>query len=156
MNRLRLFRFFAALLIIGQFFLLSTPVRAEEMTCAEHTLVSIDIKPGGYPNSINLSSRGLLPVAVLTTDIFDADLFTPEMAHLSDAASIEEGCMGTPFVRWTRQDVNGDGRLDLVFFFAIQSLDFTTSTTAAALMAHGAYGSETVHIMGTDTVKIIG
>ena len=156
MNRLTQLRIFATLLLAAQLFLLSTPARAEEMTCPEHTPVSLDIKPGGYPNTINLSSRGLLPVAVLTTDSFDASLFTPEMAHLSDAASTEEGCMGATYVRWTREDVNGDGRLDLVFFFAIQSLDFTTSTTAATLMAHGSYGSETLHIMGTDTVKIIG
>src|SRR5512141_2370512 len=126
MNRLKLFRFFAALLITGQFFLSVSPVRAEETTCPEHTPVSIDIKPGGYPNTINLSSRGLLAVAVLTTDTFDASLFMPEMAHLTDAA-MNEGCMGATYVRWAREDVNGDGRLDLVFFFAIQSLDFTTS-----------------------------
>jgi hypothetical protein len=155
MKVLQLFRLMFILLLAGQFALPASPVRADGMTCPEHTLVSVDIKPGSYPNSINLSSRGLLPVAVLTTDSFDASLFTPEMAHLSDAASMEEGCMGATYVRWTRQDVNADGRLDIVFFFAIQSLDFTTSTTAATLMAHGSYGSDTIHIMGTDTVKII-
>jgi hypothetical protein len=156
MNRLRILRLFAILLIAGQFLLTSTPARAEEMTCPEHTLVSIDIKPGGYPNSINLSSRGLVAVAVLTTDSFDANLFTPEMAHLSDAASMDEGCMNGTYVRWSREDANGDGRLDLVFFFNIQSLDFTASTTAATLMAQGSYGTDTLHIMGTDTVKVKG
>jgi hypothetical protein len=155
MNRLKLFRFFAALLITGQLFLSITPVQAEEMTCPEHTPVTIDIKPGGYPNTINLSSRGLLPVAVLTTETFDASRFTPEMAHLSDA-SVNDTCMGATYVRWTREDVNGDGQLDIVFFFNIQSLNFTTGTTAATLMAHGTYGTDTLHIMGTDTVKIKG
>ena len=150
----RLLQFSIVLLLIGQSFLMWSPVYADSMICPAHTPVTIDIKPGGYPNNINLSSRGLLAVAVLTTDTFDASLFTPEMAHLSDAAAMEEACMGSAYVRWAREDVDGDGRLDLVFFFAIQSLDFTTSTTTATLMAHGSYGSETLHIMGTDTVKI--
>jgi hypothetical protein len=34
--------------------------------------VSIDIKPGSAPNSINPRSRGVIPVAILTTDTFDA------------------------------------------------------------------------------------
>lgn len=156
MKRLRLLQLSMALSLLVQSFLIGLPVHADGMTCPEHTPVLIDIKPGGYPNTINLTSRGLLAVAVLTTDNFDTRLFTPEMAHLSDASATNEGCTGATYVRWKRDDVNGDGRLDLVFFFAIQSLDFTTGTTAATLMAHGLSGSETLHIMGTDTVKIIG
>ena len=34
--------------------------------------VAIDIKPGSFPNSINPKSRGVIPVAILTTDSFDA------------------------------------------------------------------------------------
>lgn len=34
--------------------------------------VTVDIKPGSTPNSINLKSRGVVPVAVLTTGDFDA------------------------------------------------------------------------------------
>jgi hypothetical protein len=154
MNRLRILRVFAVLLVGVQFLLTWMPARAEEMTCPEHTLISIDIKPGGYPNTVKLSSRGILAVAVLTTDNFDASLFTPEMAHLFDAASMNEDCMNATDVRWAREDVSDDGRPDLVFFFNIQSLDFTTSTTAATLMAHGSYGADTLHIMGTDTVRI--
>jgi hypothetical protein len=30
------------------------------------------VKPENYPNSINLKSRGKVPVAILTTDDFDA------------------------------------------------------------------------------------
>ena len=34
--------------------------------------VTIDIKPGKTPNSINPTSGQMIPVAVLTTDTFDA------------------------------------------------------------------------------------
>ena len=48
--------------------------------------VDIDIKPATYPNTINLRSRGVTPVAVLTTHWFDAmdvdPAFLPQMAGL--------------------------------------------------------------------------
>ncbi len=133
----------------------ATAVHAEEMTCPDHTAVTVDIKPGDDPNKINLSANGLLPVAVLTTQDFDAGQFTPEMAHLSDASiAMTMGCVGADAVRWNYADVNGDGRLDLVFFFRIQELNLTSSSTAATLMAHGSYGSTSIHIIGTDSVQV--
>lgn len=132
------------------------PARAEEMTCPEHTPVVVDIKPGSYPNSINLSSKGRLPVAVLSTAGFDASLFTPEMAHLSDAGTpMSEGCMGATAVRWVREDVNRDGQQDLVFFFRTQELGLTASSSAAMLMAHGTYDGAVLHIMGSDAVRVV-
>jgi len=133
-----------------------SPALADEMTCPEHTPVTIDIKPGSYPNRITLSSLGLVPVAVLTTADFDANQFSPEMAHLTDAANaMTSGCTGATAVRWTRGDVNGDGLRDLVFFFNTQDLDLTPNSTAATLMAHGVYSTlGTIHIMGTDSVKV--
>ena len=132
-----------------------SPAQAQEMACPTHTPVSIDIKPGSYPNRINLSSQGVVPVAVLTTPDFDASQFTPEMAHLTDANNaMTQGCMGALAVRWVLDDVNRDGRSDLVFFFNTQDLDLSMTSTAASLMAHGAYGSTILHIMGTDSVKI--
>jgi hypothetical protein len=121
--------------------------------CADHTEVSIDIRPASEANKVNLSSRGLLPVAILSTDEFDASLLMLEAAHLSDAATAE-GCAGAAAVRWGLEDVNSDGRLDLVVFFRIQELNFTSSTTEAMLMAHGTYDGVEIHIMGTDTVVV--
>ena len=133
----------------------ATAVHAEEMTCPDHTAVTVDVKPGDHRNKINLSARGLLPVAVLTTDAFDASQFTPEMAHLSDAnIAMDMGCVGADAVRWKYEDVNHDGRLDLLFFFRIRDLNLTPSSTAATLMAHGTYGSTDIHIMGTDSVRV--
>ncbi len=126
------------------------------MTCPPHQLVTIDIKPGSYPNSINLKSNGVIPVAVLTTSTFSASQFIPEMAHFSDASSADAMvCGGATAVRYTRQDVNGDGRPDLVFFFNTQDTNLTPSSTSAMFMAHGSYNGTTLHIMGTDSVNIV-
>ena len=145
-----------ALLMVVISSLVWVPAHAEEMSCPEHAPVVIDIRPGEDPNSVNLSSKGLLPVAVVTTSDFDASLFEPEMAHLSDAnAPMSEGCSGATPVRWTLDDVNRDGNVDLVFFFRVQELDLSLNSTAAILMAHGSYGGVMLHILGADTVKIV-
>lgn len=42
-------------------------------------IVGIDIKPGSYPNSVNLSSNGATPVAILgsdTVDVYDINVDT--------------------------------------------------------------------------------
>ncbi len=142
-----------AILVLPALFLVRpSAVRAEEMTCNPQP-VTIDVKPGDAVNKINLSARGLLPVAVLSTQDFDASLFTPEMAHLSDATAPMD-CSGAAAVRWAYTDVNGDGLVDIVFFFRVQDLALTTSTTEVMLMAHGTYGGEMLHIMGTDAVIV--
>jgi hypothetical protein len=131
----------------------TTAVHAQDTTCPEHMPVTIDIKPADTLNNINLSAKGWLPVALLTTDDFNASEFTPEMAHLSDASMAMMGCVHAPF-RWNLDDVNSDGRLDIVFFFRIQDLHLTSSSTAARLMAHGSYSSDVIHIQGTDSVQV--
>ena len=132
-------------------------VHAHESTCPPHTPVLIDVRPGEEPNAINLSARGLLPVALLTTPDFDASLFMPqkEHVHLSDAdVPMDMGCVGANPVRWKLDDANGDGQTDLVFFFRIQDLNLSMDSTAARLMAHGAYDAGVIHIQGTDSVVV--
>ena len=133
-----------------------TAAHADEMTCPPPMPVTIDIKPGNAQNRIKLSSRGVLAVAVLTTQDFDASQFTPEMAHLNDASiAMTAGCIGAAAQRWSLDDENGDGRLDLVFFFKIQDLNLTVNSTAATLMAHGSYNGTPTHIEGTDSVQVV-
>ena len=149
-------RLLTVFLFIGSLCVLSpSPASAQEMTCPEHTPVGIDIKPADHPNKINLTAKGLLPVAVLTTPTFDASQFAPEMAHLSDSRmAMGAGCVGADAVRWNLDDVNRDGRLDLVFFFKIQDLNLTSTSTEATFMAHGSDGSSGIHILGTDSVQV--
>ncbi len=133
-----------------------TPVRADTMTCSPIP-VTIEIRPGdGTPATVDLSSQGLIPVAVLTDATFDATQFSPQMVHIADAnTATTMPCSGASAVRWALQDVNGDGKPDLVFFFKTQDLNLTLSSTAATLMAHGLYGGATLHIMGTESVVVV-
>ena len=141
-----------------QVLFLGTPsiAHAEGMTCPPPAPVTIDIKPGNAQNKVKLSSQGVLAVAVLTTSSFDASQFAPEMAHLNDAnTAMDAGCTGASAQRWSLDDENGDGRLDLVFFFKIQDLNLTLNSTAATLMAHGSYAGTVTHIQGTDSVQVV-
>jgi len=49
------------------------------------TPVDIDIKPGSYPNAINLGSHGLIPVAILSSEDFDAKTVDPDTVELAGA-----------------------------------------------------------------------
>ena len=155
MKKLMLKIFTTSLVLQVLFFGSQQLVRAQEMTCPPHAPVAIDIKPGDGPNTIKLSARGLLPVALLSTPDFDASQFIPEAVHFSDASvSMDMGCVGASPVRSILDDVNDDGLMDVVYFFRIQDLNLTMDSTAARLMAHGDYGSDVVHILGTDSVVV--
>lgn len=104
--------------------------------------VEIDIKPGSDPNSINLGSKGVVPVAVLTTDDFDANDVNPDTVTFAGAEP----------VRWTMEDVDGNGELDILFHFKTQELDLDENSTGATLTGETWDG---ILILGTDTVNIV-
>lgn len=104
--------------------------------------VEIDIKPCSYPNSINLKSKGVVPVAVLTTEDFDASTIDPETVEFAGAQPL----------RWTVEDVDYDGDLDLLFHFKTQELDLNEDSTEATLTGRTYEDDE---ITGTDDVRIV-
>lgn len=111
--------------------------------------VSIDIKPGSYPNSINLGSNGVVPVAIFGAADFDATQIDPTTVRLADAAVKVRG-NGTSMAHF--EDVNGDGRLDLVVQVSTQGLQLTASDTQAVLTAETADGRR---VRGSDTVRVV-
>jgi len=104
--------------------------------------VEIDIKPGSDPNSINLNSKGVVPVAVLTTGDFDASNVDPDTVSFAGASP----------VRWTMEDVDDDNDSDMLFHFKTQELDLTKESTVATLTGETQDG---ISIEGTDTVNIV-
>lgn len=86
--------------------------------------VLFDIKPNASNNPINLGSNGLLPVAVLTTDDFDAENeLDPStvFAVLLDEHHMVVGD-GVQVDRWSYQDVDGDGDTDVMLKFRTPEL----------------------------------
>ena len=111
---------------------------------SEGVRVSIDIKPGSCPNSINLKSKGVVPVAVLTTDYFDAANVDPETVRLEGVAA----------VKWAMDDFDGDGDLDLVLHFSTQELagELDANSTHATLTGETYSGGS---FWGESTVNIV-
>ena len=111
--------------------------------------VEIDIKPGSYPNSINPKSKGNVPVAILTTDDFDASDVDPTTIVFLDAAPIQ----------WAMDDVDFDGDLDMIFHFKTQELDFDLLVDEGGEYPYAYLTGETndgQSIEGKDTVRLVG
>ncbi len=109
--------------------------------------VSVDIKPGLFPNTLNPASKGKVPVAVLSTSIFDATTV--------DGSSVRFGPTGTEAapVHVSLSDVNGDGRIDMILQFAIGDTGIPCGATRATLMGRTGAG---VVIRGTDAIVTVG
>lgn len=135
---------------IDLLFLSDVPIYLE----SPDTGIAIDIKPGNDQNNINLKSKGVVPVAILTTDNFDAGSIDP--ATVTFAGAEPE--------RWKLEDVDGDGYDDLLLHFRTQELDLDQDSTEATLKAQltgpitiqsTAQVSGGTIVSGTDEVRIV-
>ena len=102
----------------------------------------LDIKPGSDPNSINLKSKGVVPVAILTTEDFDASTVDPETVEFAGASP----------VRWAIEDVDGDGDMDMILHFKTQDISIQAGDTEASLTAQAEDGWS---IIGSDSVRTV-
>jgi hypothetical protein len=109
--------------------------------------VTIDIKPGEFPNSINPKDKGVIPVAILTTHSFDATTV--------DSTTVLFGATGTEGapVQAALADVDGDGDIDLILHFKTQATGITCGDTSASLAGETFSGQA---IKGADSIKTVG
>lgn len=121
--------------------------------------VTIDITPTESPNPVSLSNRGRLPVAILSTASFDAQDVDPATVMLGDGTGtdtpVAQRNNGTYFAQ--SEDVNGDGRMDLVVMFELPALraggEITSTTTQ--LVLRGFLDDACTNFSGTDAVTIV-
>lgn len=111
--------------------------------------VDIDIKPGSEPNSINLGTGGVTPVAILSGQNFDAASVDPATVTLASAPVSLKG-QGLP--QASLEDVNGDGLLDLVVQVSSEALELFENDTTAMVTGRTFSG---MLISGTDSVRIV-
>lgn len=107
--------------------------------------VSIDVKPGADLPPINLVSDGVTPVAILSGDAFDATTVDP--------SSVKFGPNGATSTQNGIEDVNGDGRPDLVLHFRTQQTGVKEGDTRACLTGKTKSG---INIQGCDSIRIVG
>jgi hypothetical protein len=109
--------------------------------------LTIDIKPGSFPNSINPKSKRKIPVAILTTDSFDAATVDPTMVLF--------GATGTEAapVQSALEDVDGDGDTDMILHFNTQGTGIACGDTSASLTGE-TFGGQM--IKGSDLINTVG
>jgi len=112
-------------------------------------IVTIDIKPGSFPNSINLGSGGTVPVAIFSTPAFDARTVDPATVTLASAPA---KLKGKAAVMASFEDVNADGLLDLVVHVSTEALQLTAGDSEAVLEGKTFGGTA---IRGTDSIRVV-
>lgn len=113
-------------------------------------IVTIDIKPGSFPNNINLSAAGVIPVAIFSAPAFDAPAeIDPESLTLAGARVKVAGKSDKSLCH--SEDVNHDGRLDLVCQFE-NDLNAQVGDTIAVLDGDTFSGTP---IRGQDSISIV-
>ncbi len=131
--------------------------------------VVINIKPGGFPNAINLN--GTAPVAVLTTQAdeyglplaFDATRIDPLSVRFGPRSVVFSGTGGATAVHgtghaedsWELDEQTRDGDLDLVLQFRVADSGLTTSSTEVCVRGTFVGTDGASHLFfGCDSVKV--
>ena len=114
--------------------------------------VGIDVRPGTFPNPLNLAARGVLPVAILSDELFDATRVDPETIQFA-GASVATGGQGR---RWLAHvdDVNGDGLDDLLVQIEIQGIDPLQLLDGMAFLT--GLTIDELEFEGVDELRLVG
>ena len=118
------------------------------------TYTAIDIKPGSYPNSINPSSNGLIPVAILGSDNFDVTAVNWTTLEFGFESSSPVHDLNDPSVIAEHTvDVDDDGDSDLVLHFRVSETGIACGDTEATLTGKTHAGD---FVSASDTVNTVG
>lgn len=126
-----------------------------------YVTVGLDITPGTTPNPVSLNKNGDVPVAILSNATFDARTLDLSSIRLGDElgtdtpVSLQKGRYMSRL-----DDVNGDGRLDLIVSFSAPALvangDVKAGSTSLVIRgSQGTSGGACVNFRGSDTIKVV-
>jgi hypothetical protein len=107
----------------------------------------MDIRPDSDSNTVNPRSEGVIPVAILTTETFDAQTVNSQ--------SVRFGPSQVAIAHKTGhfEDVDNDGDVDLVLHFQTQETGIACGDTEASLSGETLDGTP---IEGSDTIVTVG
>jgi FG-GAP repeat len=109
--------------------------------------VSVDIKPGSDTNPVNLTSKGVIPVAILGSADFDVSSIDATTLAFGPGGAAPDDKAGGHV-----EDVNGDGFDDLLSHYRTQAAALTSDATQACVTGQTLDGTS---IHGCDTIRIV-
>ena len=133
--------------IASVFALLPASGIATGRSSAEVIHVTIDVKPGDTPTTIEPKREGMVPIAILTTREFDAARVDP--------ATVRAGATGTEAAvfRSASEDIDRDGDTDMLLLFRVQQMGLECDGKSVSLKGRTRDGQE---IEGTEAVEMVG
>jgi len=116
------------------------------------TVVAIDIKPRFFPNAINPTDKGTVPVAILNTPDFNPGIVDPDTVCFGDSGDLPQRNCQEFHRTGHREDVDRDKDIDLLFHFVVNETGIDPVDTQACLS-----GKTTANrtIMGCDSIKTV-
>jgi len=126
-----------------------------------YVVVGLAIMPNANPSSISLKKQGSLPAVILSSPTFDARTVDVASIRLGNEVGTDTEVAkqkGKPLSRI--DDVNGDGRPDMILTFDVQQLiangDLTSATTSLVIRGfQGATGDSCINFRGVGTVRVV-
>jgi hypothetical protein len=116
-----------------------------QVTAASAT---IEVKPGSSsPTPIHVGAHGSIPVAILSTDDFDATMVDPGTVRFGP-----QGTEATP-VKSAVEDVDGDGAVDMILHFTAGDVGISCGDTSVSLTGQTTEGQP---FSGSDTIRTVG
>jgi hypothetical protein len=123
-----------------------------------HIEVEIDVKPGSDPSSVNPNSGGSTPVAILSSEEFDAATVDPfSVCFGSEHDEHARSCMLDPNGGQPKlEDVTGNGHEDLVLHFRTRDTGIQHGDENACLtgVLHEEHGD--IQISGCSDINTVG
>lgn len=109
--------------------------------------VTIDVKPGDEPTTLEPNREGMVPVAILSTREFDATRVDP--------ATVRAGATGTEaaIFRSAVEDVDGDRDTDMMLLFRVQQMGLRCTGKSITVKGKTVDGED---IEGTEAVTMVG
>ena len=108
--------------------------------------MTIDIKPGSDPNSINPFSNGRIPVAILGDGGFDVTSVNATTVRFGQAGTEAEP------VHYSFEYVDDDDDIDMIFHFRTQATGIAPGDTEATLTANTTDGT---FFLATDSIRTV-
>lgn len=100
---------------------------ATQVVTVKRFPINIDVKPGDNNNTVNLKSKGVTPIAVLTDGNFDATTLDVSSLRFGLGAAFESHGKGHI------EDVDGDGDNDLILHFDTQVVGLSVGDNQVCL-----------------------